>query len=448
MSEKMNTITMISIDKLQPHPDNPRKAIGDLQELADSIKAVGIMQNLTVVPFEDKYRILIGHRRHAAAKEAGLTELPCVIVDIPEDKQIEIMLIENMQRSDLTVLEEAQGLQLMMDMGNSIGKICEKTGFSESKVRHRIKMRDLDQDVLKERFDECQNISIMELQKLEQIKDPELRNDALKFIGTANFESKIKGAIAEEKYREWKAKVMTVLGDAQELKERGDKSFFIGLKDWDGKTDEGLEKIKALEGNVYYMETWHGFNVYVDKVEESSEEKAEREKREEAERSLRDRKAALNKILQRMKSLREDFIKGMSNRDCGYFLFYTPKVQKILLTALVDGELHEKKLLDLLDVQVENEPKYWENDEWEKLLIDATADIDIRKVLLCGLYLTIAPGEYDKTFDYYAKFEVGLKYQKTYEFMNLIGYQLSDEEKQILDGTHELYVKENEDEQE
>ncbi|MBO6269431.1 MAG: ParB N-terminal domain-containing protein [Clostridium sp.] len=72
---------MLPIENLLPHPLNPRKDLGDLTELADSIRAQGVLQNLTVVPEPlegpDKYRILIGHRRHAAAKLAGLTELPC-----------------------------------------------------------------------------------------------------------------------------------------------------------------------------------------------------------------------------------------------------------------------------------------------------------------------------------------------------------------------------------
>ena len=78
-------LVMLPVDVLYPHPDNPRKKLGDLSELAASIKAKGVMQNLTVVPKEGtafEYTIIIGHRRHAAAKKAGLREVPCVIVNI------------------------------------------------------------------------------------------------------------------------------------------------------------------------------------------------------------------------------------------------------------------------------------------------------------------------------------------------------------------------------
>lgn len=119
---------MIPIEKLHPHPDNPRKELGDLTELADSIRAKGVFQNLTVVQFEDDYRIIIGHRRRAASELAGLTHLPCVIVDMTPKEQVETMLLENMQREDLTPYEQAQGFQMMIDMGDTVEEIVQKTG--------------------------------------------------------------------------------------------------------------------------------------------------------------------------------------------------------------------------------------------------------------------------------------------------------------------------------
>ena len=92
-------LVYLSIDKLIPHPKNPRKNLGDLTELSESIKVKGVMQNLTVVPgIDDTYNIIIGHRRHAASKLAGLTELPCVIECMSEAEQVATMLLENIQR--------------------------------------------------------------------------------------------------------------------------------------------------------------------------------------------------------------------------------------------------------------------------------------------------------------------------------------------------------------
>ena len=406
------------------------------------------MQNLTVEPFEDKYRILIGHRRHAAAKEAGLTELPCVIVDIPEDKQIEIMLIENMQRSDLTVLEEAQGLQLMMDMGNSIGKICEKTGFSEYKVRHRIKMRELDQDVLKERFDECQNISIMDLQKLEQIKDPELRNDTLKYIGTANFESKVRGAVAEEEFREWRAKVLEAMGDAEKIVNTAGKEYFGYVRKWDNNADEVLEKVKGLGCKVYYTEGYQSFSFYTDKTAEDQEEQAEKEIREAAERELRSRKDAIREILKRMMSLRKDFVKGFFNKECGYYIGHNQDVMKLLVKMGRRSNTDDRALLEMLGVEVAESIKSWESEKWDKLFDENIDNSNVKQAVLFALYLHEESGGCETPYDMEGKFFGSAYLRRVYDFMKLVGYQMSDEEKQIMNGTHELYVKEDEDEQE
>ena len=124
----MADITYIPIRQLHPHPDNPRKELGDLSELAASIKENGVYQNLTVIPGHylssreyiskcvdeggdaaaaaaawapkvmwvgDDYTIIIGHRRAAAAQQAGLYELPCAIVEMDEREQMQTMMVEN-----------------------------------------------------------------------------------------------------------------------------------------------------------------------------------------------------------------------------------------------------------------------------------------------------------------------------------------------------------------
>ncbi|MEG2700672.1 MAG: ParB N-terminal domain-containing protein, partial [Hungatella sp.] len=77
-------IRNIGVEHIHPHPDNPRKDLGELSELAESIKKNGVMQNLTVIPIEGKageYLAVIGHRRHAAAKLAGIAEVPCMVIE-------------------------------------------------------------------------------------------------------------------------------------------------------------------------------------------------------------------------------------------------------------------------------------------------------------------------------------------------------------------------------
>lgn len=178
----MPQIVNIAIDRLFPHADNPRKDLGDLSELAASIKASGILQNLTVVPDEPDnsntdFTIIIGHRRYAAAKIAGLTELPCVVVEMSEREQLQTMLVENMQRSDLTVYEQAQGFQMMLNMGDSVAEIAEKSGFSQTTIRRRVKLLDLDRQKFQKA--ESRGATLNDYLKLDKLDSPEDKNKAL-----------------------------------------------------------------------------------------------------------------------------------------------------------------------------------------------------------------------------------------------------------------------------
>lgn len=206
----MNHITLIGIELLLPHPNNPRKQLGDLTELAESIKANGVYQNLTVVANGDGfYTIIIGHRRHAAAKLAGIDKLPCVITQMTEKQQLETMLIENMQRSDLTVIEEAQGLQLMIDLGDSVTDISKATGFSKNKIKSRLFLNNYDVDTVEKAFKK--GATLEDYVKLSRIKDDKKREEVAKHLGTSNFDYYANIAIEHEKWIKEKQKIIGVL---------------------------------------------------------------------------------------------------------------------------------------------------------------------------------------------------------------------------------------------
>lgn len=180
-------ITNIEVTKLLQHPDNPRKNIGDVTELAESIKARGILQNLTVVPTENgMYTVIIGHRRLAAAKQAGLTEVPCAVVDMDYKTQLSTMLLENMQRSDLTVYEQAQGMQMMFDLGVPVAEIVEKTGFAETTVRKRLKIATLPTEQMQQAVERGGKLE--DYVQIADIKDEKERRKLLKVVGTREFE--------------------------------------------------------------------------------------------------------------------------------------------------------------------------------------------------------------------------------------------------------------------
>lgn len=216
--ENRNYLVYLNTEDILPHPKNPRKELGDLSEMAESIKANGIMQNLTVVevgnlPAErlpelgitaadidnGRFMVVIGHRRLAAAKVAGLKEVPCVISDMSYEDQLATMVTENLQRTDLTPVEQAQGLrQLSMELGLGAAQIAEKTGISESTVRRRLKVAAIDQKTL-ETATKGKQITIGDLERVGEINDEKLRDDVLLYLGTSNFDWKVKNAKETEK---------------------------------------------------------------------------------------------------------------------------------------------------------------------------------------------------------------------------------------------------------
>ena len=128
---------MIPIDKIRPNPDQPRKFIGDIRELSDSIRQKGVLEPLLVryIPREDTYYIISGERRYHASKAAGLHELPCIEKIADDAETLELALIENLQRKDLTPFEEADGLQRLADhFDYTHDDIAKKIGRARSSV--------------------------------------------------------------------------------------------------------------------------------------------------------------------------------------------------------------------------------------------------------------------------------------------------------------------------
>ena len=179
----MNKITTIPICQLLHHPENPRKDLGDLTELAESIKQNGIMQNLTVVQVDDGlYNVVIGNRRMAAAEMAGLEEVPCVISEMDYKTQVATMLMENMQRQDLTVFEQAQGFQMMMDLGYTAKEIGEKTGFSEKTVKDRIKFTKFNQKNFESAV--AKGATLMDMIEISKLESKSVNNSVMRLAGT------------------------------------------------------------------------------------------------------------------------------------------------------------------------------------------------------------------------------------------------------------------------
>jgi ParB family chromosome partitioning protein len=141
---------MIPVDKIRPNPEQPRKALGDLRELTDSIKEKGVLEPLLVrfVPREDAYHIISGERRYHASRAAGLREVPCIEKIADDAETLELALIENLQRKDLTPFEEADGLhRLAEQFAYTHEDIARKIARARSSVSETLSLRNIPESI-------------------------------------------------------------------------------------------------------------------------------------------------------------------------------------------------------------------------------------------------------------------------------------------------------------
>lgn len=437
---KKSKLQMISVEKLFPHPDNPRKVIGDVSELAESIKANGILQNLTVVPNNDNwddFTVIIGHRRLAAAKQAGLTELPCAVVEMTEKEQLSTMLTENMQRSDLTVYEEAKGCQLLLDLGDTVAEVAEKTGFSESKIRRRVKLCELDEEAFKE--SQIRQPTLQDYDRLNQIKDIDVRNELLKSIGTNNFDNLLYSAVKKQKTDEEKEKIeklclehgMTKVQGFTEIPNDYDYMGIFALKDLVGKD--------FADGRKRYFYFAYSSNIYIyaEAFEKQEKNDAEEEKRRLEEQRWDKLVEQAEEIDERCEALRRGFMLNMNFND-------SKKKQELVkfIVAQVAAGVSNKKyrfgeIIEHYFVDDENIDSYinehWNNDSGRMLMATAYALCQSNSYERFSFILV---GYNSKTISR----KINPELNRFYNLLCKLGYVMSDEEIQLRDGTHPIFT--------
>ena len=140
---KITPIHPISTSKIVPNPNQPRKVFAEdsIIKLASSIKQFGIIQPLTVRQNGEYYELVAGERRLRAAKELNLPTVPCIIVNIDEEKSAEISIIENLLREDLNIFEQALAIQTLLDTYNlTQEKVAEKLSVSQSYIANKLRL--------------------------------------------------------------------------------------------------------------------------------------------------------------------------------------------------------------------------------------------------------------------------------------------------------------------
>ena len=147
MEEK--NVKLISIEEIVPNRFQPRQIFGEkeLNELADSIKEHGIIQPLIVRPLGDKYEIIAGERRYKAASIAGLYNVPVIVLEKDDNESAELAIIENIQRKDLTPIEEAKSYQKLLNRGLTQEEIAKKLGIAQPTVANKLRLLSLPDEV-------------------------------------------------------------------------------------------------------------------------------------------------------------------------------------------------------------------------------------------------------------------------------------------------------------
>ena len=465
----MAEITNIACRRLHPHPDNPRKELGDLTELAASIKENGIFQNLTVIPghylnsreyiakcvdeggdaaaaaaawtpkavwSSEDYTIIIGHRRAAAAQQAGLFEVPCVVVEMDEREQLQTMMIENMQRSDLTTYEQAQGFQLMLDLGDTVEQVASKSGFSQSTIRRRVKLLSLDRDAF--RRAELRGATLSDYAELDKIESVEDKNKALEALGTQNFRRVMQEVLENQKWEHRKAEW---IADLKKFAIEDPNATYqthehvTGYSKWNITKDVVVPE-DADHVQYFYKVSSGQIDLY--KTRDVAAEDAEKAKRDAAREEERMIGESFHNITELMFNLRREFVVELAPTDCKKGI---SAIARYMACAADDNfDLDLTLIGNILGVELSQVFVDSSGKDWYKILDeDGVYGTMPEKVLLALAYSSM-----DSSYCGYWSKDWNVEHQKyvysyrenptldaTYEMLTALGYEISDDEQAL-----------------
>lgn len=455
---QIDNLVYIPTSQLHPHPDNPRKDVGDVSELAESIRQNGILQNLTVIPNingGEGYTVIIGHRRLTAAKLAGAMSVPCTITEMTRKEQISTMLLENMQRSDLTVQEQAQGFQMMLDMGSTIEEIAKESGFSQSTVRRRVKMMELDQQALKAA--DRRGGTLADYMELDKLKSTKRKNELLKVIGTNNFKNELRKALSDEADEEvlsgYKNIVAEFATEIEELKYEGGRRFALldgewlpvdYIRNYSRWTKENTKK-KPKDWKIrryYYRCSESQIDLYADALQKSPADLAEEERKRKEKEVQEEKLSRAQEIGKRHRELRMEFLARVSDtaakKNRSLIVGYTTKTmfKKItwnnspcdrkILSKLVGEEIAEDKAGEWLTGFSQVHPE-------RTLLFAVCTWYESQRG--CYWFEKWSP----EAQNYMCAHQPCPELDELYSLLAALGYEMSDEEQAMKAGTHEVF---------
>lgn len=436
-------ITYIHRSKLEPHPDNPRKDLGDLSELAASIQKQGLLQNLTVVPSPDtpdKYRIVIGHRRFNASAIADLDELPCIIDEkMTYPEQIAVMMSENIQRNDLTITEKVGGVQMMMDLGMDVNEISGNTGISDTTVRRYAKIGKLNKVGMAQA--EQRGATLMQFAEICEIEDEDLRQEALEKAGTGEYNHVMYKVRTARERRDRLPLMVEKLDKFAAVMEKEDYSRYMWCESFRFSDSDVLKKLAEFKRkkDTTYFYIIRDYDIVVYEERPAYDDAKEQAKREAQER-MKARANHEREVAAAFKEMRSNFFTELSLKyhedDALRFVVWVMTRSTYQYCPMRGG------LFDYCFVPSRKE-------EPESLTgsvvisADEICQIPKRELLLGAVmaaYDRISQGDMTMLDRYSGKpKEHSEIIHGLYFHMERMGYTITSDEQAWLDGTHECY---------
>ena len=445
---KNKEIVNIRVEHIHPHPENPRKDLGDLSELAESIMKKGILQNLTIIPIEDapgEYTAIIGHRRHAAAMLAGILEVPCVIVEgMSKKEQLSTMLEENIQRNDLTIIEQAQGFQLMLDLGETAQTIAEKTGFSQTTIRHRLNLAKLNQKELKKKEqDDSFQLTLKDLYSLEKIEDIKTRNKILsEATNSRELIWKAQNAINQAERNKKQERIVNMLQELgiDKASKKAENEQYSGK--WDLVKEFDLEKdvpkqlrLPKRKDTLFYLTFYRSVRV----IKKAKKEERELTPEEIAEKQINKNRKEIKHKLKIMDANRKEFIQNIISGKINA-VKNEGEIREIIWGFLLKagGYLSQSVMMKMyLDKMIHECSVEERNEALQKI-----NSLSFTHSMLVSMHCSMEniSDICDRKGYYISK--TGSKLLYAYKALKPYGWTFqNDDDEKILDGTHELYSK-------
>lgn len=439
----------IKLEDLKIHPKNVRKEYEGIEELAQSIKENGIMQNLTVVPDPEeqgKYLVVIGNRRLTAARQAGVETAPCVIIESMSDKdQVTTMLTENMNRKDLKIYEESAAIQMCFsDFGIGMEEMEQKTGLSKTTLNHRLNVAKLNEKVLREKAeDEEFQLSLTDLYALEKVESVKTRNKILKEARDSRELSNKARQAAREELQKKNEKEFIALCKKREIKpapKKADSEFYSGK--WEKVVEYRLDdkvpkQLKVGKQGEFFYLTRYGWFYIIKKAEAKKKELTQREIEEkEIKKHKRELKAKYKAMYEDMGDFVRNIFDGkvepvkdvekLDQMLWNLFMCDSTWIGKNDCTCTILGK-------ELYANNITEEERKTAEEKAEKLSI-LHQKLAVAYWKLRDLDLTEWNGTYRKSS--------GEQLDRLYDILAMFGFSYADEESyKVASGEHELYVK-------